>query len=65
MIGKLVGRLIGRKIKEKAVDAVLDKVDLPDPVEDAIKIAATGNIGELLAGAADAVQEPTKKRVKK
>lgn len=65
MIGKLVGRLLGRKIKEKAVDAVLDKVDLPDPVEDAIKIAATGNIGDLLAGAADAVKEPAKKRTKK
>lgn len=65
MIGKLVGRLLGRKIKEKAVDAVLDKVDLPDPVEDAIKIAATGNIGDLLAEAADAVKEPAKKRPKK
>ena len=48
MIGKLVGALIGRKLKEKAVDAVLDKVDLPDPVEDAIKIATTGNVGDLL-----------------
>ena len=48
MIGKLVGMMIGRKLKEKAVDAVLDKVNLPDPVEDAIKIAATGNVGDLL-----------------
>ena len=67
MIGKLVGRLLGRKLKEKAVDAVLDKVDLPDPVENAIKIAATGNIRDLLAGAADAVKEskpkkPTRKK---
>ena len=53
MIGKLVGALIGRKLKEKAIDAVLDKVDLPDPVEDAIKIAATGNAGDLLANLAD------------
>jgi len=27
---------------------VLDKVDLPDPVEDAIKVATTGNVGDLL-----------------
>jgi hypothetical protein len=55
MIGmglKLVGALIGRKAKEKAVDAVLDKVNLPDPVENAIKVAATGNVGSLLVGAA-------------
>ena len=49
MIGmKLVGMLIGRKAKEKAVDAVLDKVNLPDPVENAIKVATTGNVGDLL-----------------
>jgi thiamine pyrophosphate-dependent acetolactate synthase large subunit-like protein len=42
--------LVGRKLKEKAVDAVLDKVNLPDPVENAIKIAATGNVGDLLVG---------------
>jgi hypothetical protein len=41
---------MGRKLKEKAVDAVLDKVNLPDPVENAIKIAATGNVGDLLGG---------------
>lgn len=50
MIGRMVGMLVGRKLKEKAVDAVLDKVNLPDPVEDAIKIAATGNVGDLLGG---------------
>jgi hypothetical protein len=51
MIGmKLVGMLIGRKAKEKVVDAVLDKVNLPDPVENAIKVAATGNVGDLLGG---------------
>jgi hypothetical protein len=50
MIGRIVGMLVGRKLKEKAVDAVLDKVNLPDPVEDAIKIAATGNVGDLLGG---------------
>ena len=48
MIGKLVGVLLGRKLKEKAVDAVLDKVDLPDPVEASIKAAATGNVGDLV-----------------
>ena len=48
MIGRLVGALVGRKLKEKAVDAVLDKVDLPDPVEGVIKVAATGNVGDLL-----------------
>jgi hypothetical protein len=50
MIGRMVGMLIGRTLKEKAVDAVLDKVNLPDPVEGAIKIAATGNVGDLLGG---------------
>jgi hypothetical protein len=50
MIGRMVGMLIGRKAKEKVVDAVLDKVNLPDPVEGAIKIAATGNVGDLLGG---------------
>ena len=55
MIGKLIGALVGRKLKEKAVDAVLDKVNLPDPVEGVIKIAATGNVGDLLGAAAKAV----------
>ena len=50
MIGRMIGMFIGRKAKEKAVDAVLDKVNLPDPVESAIKIAATGNVGDLLGG---------------
>lgn len=50
MIGKMIGMMIGRKAKAKVVDAVLDKVDLPDPVENAIKIAATGNVGDLLGG---------------
>ncbi len=49
MIGRLVGALIGRKVKEKMADAVLDKVNLPDPVEGAIKAAVTGNAGDLLA----------------
>ena len=48
MIGRMIGMLVGRKLKEKAVDAVLDKVNLPDPVENAIKVAATGNVGDLL-----------------
>ena len=48
MIGRIIGMFVGRKVKEKAVDAVLDKVNLPDPVENAIKIAATGNVGDLL-----------------
>jgi hypothetical protein len=50
MIGRMIGMFTGRKLKEKAVDAVLDKVDLPDPVEGAIKIAATGNVGDLVGG---------------
>ena len=58
MIGKLVGMMIGRKLKEKAVDAVLDKVNLPDPVEGAIKIAATGNVGDLIG---EVVKKKTKK----
>ena len=48
MIGRMIGMLVGRKLKEKAVAAVLDKVNLPDPVENAIKVAATGNVGDLL-----------------
>jgi hypothetical protein len=46
----MIGMLVGRKVKEKAVDAVLDKVNLPDPVENAIKVATTGNVGDLLGG---------------
>jgi hypothetical protein len=63
MIGRMVGMLVGRKLKEKAVDAVLDKVNLPDPVENAIKIAATGNVGDLLGG--DAKEEFVKAVAKK
>jgi hypothetical protein len=55
IIMKLISRMIGRKAKEQVVDAVLDKVNLPDPVETAIKVAATGNVGELLGGAGKAV----------
>lgn len=50
MIGRMIGMFIGRKAKAKVVDAVLDQVNLPDPVENAIKIAATGNVGDLLGG---------------
>ena len=50
MIGRMIGMMIGRKAKAKVVDAVLDKVNLPDPVENAIKAAATGNVGDLLGG---------------
>jgi uncharacterized protein with ATP-grasp and redox domains len=64
MIGmKIIGALIGRKAKEKVVDAVLDKVNLPDPVENAIKIAATGNVGDLIGG--DAKEEFVKAVAKK
>lgn len=63
MIGKMIGMMIGRKAKAKVVDAVLDKVDLPDPVENAIKIAATGNVGDLIGG--DAKEEFVKAVVKK
>jgi hypothetical protein len=59
----MVGMLVGRKLKEKAVDAVLDKVNLPDPVENAIKIAATGNVGDLIGG--DAKEEFVKAVAKK
>jgi hypothetical protein len=48
MIGRIVGMFMGRNLKEKAVDAVLDKVNLPDPVENAIKVAVTGNPTDLL-----------------
>jgi hypothetical protein len=50
MIGRMIGMFIGRRAKAKVVDAALDKVNLPDPVENAIKIAATGNVGDLLGG---------------
>lgn len=63
MIGRMIGMMIGRKAKAKVVDAVLDKVNLPDPVENAIKIAATGNVGDLLGG--DAKEEFVKAVVKK
>jgi hypothetical protein len=68
MIGKLVGMFMGRRLKEKAVDAVLDKVNLPDPVENAIKAAATGNVGDLLGGmgkdvAQEAVMDAVTKKV--
>jgi hypothetical protein len=70
MIGRIVGMLVGRKLKEKAVDAVLDKVNLPDPVENAIKIAATGNVGDLLGSMGkdmtqEAVLGAVTKRVRK
>ena len=71
MIGRMIGMMIGRKAKAKVVDAVLDKVNLPDPVEGAIKIAATGNVGDLLGGMGkDMAQEAvlgaiTKKKPKK
>jgi len=63
MIGRMIGMFMGRKLKEKAVDAVLDKVNLPDPVENAIKAAATGNVGDLLGG--DAKEEFVKAVAKK
>lgn len=70
MIGRMIGMFVGRKAKAKMVDAVLDKVDLPDPVENAIKIAATGNVGDLLGGmgkdmAKEAVLGAVLKKVKK
>lgn len=73
MIGiglKLVGALVGRKAKAKAVDVVLDNVNLPDPVEDAIKVAVTGNVGDLLGSmgkdmAMDAVLSSVTKKKKK
>ena len=68
MIGRIIGMLVGRRLKEKAVDAVLDKVNLPDPVENAIKVAATGNVGDLLGGmgkdmAKEAVLDAVTKKV--
>ena len=62
--------LMGKKLKEKAVDAVLDKVNLPDQVESAIKVAATGNVNDLLSGmgkdmAQEALLDGLLKKVKK
>jgi hypothetical protein len=60
MIGmKLIGALIGRKAKAKVVDAVMDKVNLPDPVENVIKAAVTGNVGGLVG---DIKKAATKKK---
>jgi hypothetical protein len=59
MIGRIVNMFIGRKLKEKAVGAVLDKVNLPDPVENAIKVAATGNVGDLLGGVGENMAKET------
>jgi hypothetical protein len=64
----MIGMMIGRKAKEKVVDAVLDKVNLPDPVENAIRVAATGNVGDLLGGmgkdmAREAVLDTVTKKV--
>ena len=47
---------------------MLDKVNLPDPVENAIKVAATGNVGDLLGGmgkdmAKEAVLDAVTKKV--
>lgn len=58
MIGKLISMFVGRKVKEQVVEVVLDKVDLPDPVESAIKAAATGDVGAMVA-------DLTKKKSKK
>lgn len=71
MIGfGLVSRLLGRKVKEQIVEAVLDKVDLPDPVEASIKAAATGDVKDLLGNmgkdmAMDAVLSSVTKKKKK
>jgi len=70
MIGRIIGMFMGRRLKEKAVGAVLDKVDLPDPVENAIKAAATGNVGDLLGSmgksmAQEAALDAIIKKVKK
>ena len=43
MMGQFIGALIGRKAQEKIVDAVLDKVDLPEPLEKAIEASVTGS----------------------
>ncbi|MEN9760679.1 MAG: hypothetical protein RI906_505 [Pseudomonadota bacterium] len=69
MIGRIVGMFMGRRLKEKAVDAVLDKVNLPDPVENAIKAAATGNVGDLLGStgqdvAKEAVMDAVAKKMR-
>jgi len=60
MIGmKLITGLLGRKAKAKAIDAVMDKVNLPDPVGNALKAAATGNVGGLVG---DLKKAATKKK---
>jgi hypothetical protein len=62
MIGRIIGMFVGRKLKEKAVDAVLDKVNLPDPVENAIKVATTGNVGDIVGDlASGAIKKKPKK----
>lgn len=60
MIMRLLGAMFGRKVKEQAVGAILNKVDLPDPVENAIKAAATGNVDAFLLGAIEGGKEQKK-----
>jgi hypothetical protein len=66
MIGmKLITGLLGRKAKVKAIDAVMDKVNLPDPVGNAIKAAATGNVGGLVGDLKKTALKNAKKGVRK
>lgn len=64
MIGRLIGALVGRKVKEQIADTVLDKVNLPDPIESAIKVAVTGNPADLM-GFINDKPIPKKRTVKK
>lgn len=64
MIGRLIGALVGRKAKEQIADTVLDKVNLPDPIEGAIKAAVTGNPADLM-GFLDDKSKPKRKVTKK
>jgi hypothetical protein len=60
MIWKILNALLGRKMKNDAVNAVMEKVNLPDPVSSALKVAATGKVGGLVA---DVKKVTTKKKV--
>ena len=62
MIRDFLKALLGRRAKAKAIDSVMDKVNLPDPVENAIKTATTGNVSGLVKGVK---KTATKKRVMK
>jgi hypothetical protein len=65
MIWKLLKALLGRKMKNDAVNAVMGKVNLPDPAANAIKAATTGNVSGLVGDLKKTALKNAKKGVRK